>query len=101
MPGNAPDFTSTFTFTGKPALGTTYSLAEATEADANAHFNDHMWDAGKGSGSPAKGTMTVTFTTLDGASSVGNRTIWNTVHGSIDAQMTTAGGTAVTAHATF
>jgi len=45
--------------------------------------------------------MTVTFTTLDGASSVGNRTIWKTVHGSIDAQMTTAGGTAATAHATF
>jgi len=98
-PGDTPDFQCGLGFPGKPAVGTTYSF---TTSGANGsgvvHHGALEWSCA--SAAPATGSITVTFTTLEGASA----TTWSTQHGKIVAVMpTTTGGAtgSVTATATF
>ena len=101
-PGDAPDCQVGLGFTGKATVGTTYSLdSPGADGQATVHRGDQRWTAAS---KPLAGAITITFTTLDGSSSLAGRTAWSTMHGTIVATMPAAGGGAkgtVTATAKF
>jgi len=105
-PGDTPDFQGGLQFAGKPVVGTTYTLASTgADGSANVHHGDLLWTAASPtSTTPVAGSLTVTFTTLEGETAGPSSTTWSTVHGKIVATMPAAGGGAtgtVTATATF
>jgi hypothetical protein len=98
-PGDTPDFQSELGFSGKPAVGTTYTFASSgATGSGSVQHGSLLWSCA--SMAPVTGSVSVTFTTLGGASA----TTWATMHGKIIAVMPTASGGAtgcVTATATF
>lgn len=102
-PGDTPDFRCGLRFNGKPVVGVTYSLtsAGAGGSSATVHRNDQAWMTTQ---QAAAGSLTVTFTALDGASTLAKNTVWKTMHGTITAILPASRGEAtgiVSVTATF
>lgn len=97
-PGDTPDFQCGLRFDGKPVVGTTYSFASpGADGSAVVHRGDQQWSA---SSKPVKGALTVTFTTLEGSSSLAGNTVWTTIHGTIVATVPAGHGASGTVDVT-